>query len=72
MIPLHIYTSGLDFFLEGELDYVRILNGVLPDDIRVLGWCHAPLNFSARFVVFSYLSIHDLSVFLLLLVAATF
>ncbi|KAD4584765.1 hypothetical protein E3N88_22366 [Mikania micrantha] len=34
---------------EGELDYVRILNGVLPDDIRVLGWRHAPANFSARF-----------------------
>ncbi|KAM0009019.1 putative tRNA pseudouridine(38/39) synthase [Helianthus debilis subsp. tardiflorus] len=34
---------------EGELDYVRILNGVLPDDIRVLGWCHAPVSFSARF-----------------------
>ncbi|KAK1436396.1 hypothetical protein QVD17_02175 [Tagetes erecta] len=34
---------------EGELDYVRILNGVLPDDIRVIGWCHAPVNFSARF-----------------------
>ncbi|KAK9053762.1 hypothetical protein SSX86_024836 [Deinandra increscens subsp. villosa] len=34
---------------EGELDYVRILNGVLPDDIRVIGWCPAPVNFSARF-----------------------
>ncbi|KAI3733083.1 hypothetical protein L1987_64300 [Smallanthus sonchifolius] len=34
---------------EEELDYVRILNGVLPDDIRVIGWCHAPVNFSARF-----------------------
>ncbi|XP_071716433.1 uncharacterized protein [Rutidosis leptorrhynchoides] len=32
---------------EGELDYVRILNGVLPDDIRVIGWCPAPVNFSA-------------------------
>ncbi|XP_024972274.1 tRNA pseudouridine(38/39) synthase [Cynara cardunculus var. scolymus] len=34
---------------EGELDYVRILNGVLPDDIRVIGWSPAPVNFSARF-----------------------
>nr|XP_043636860.1 tRNA pseudouridine(38/39) synthase [Erigeron canadensis] len=34
---------------EGELDYVKILNGVLPDDIRVIGWCPAPANFSARF-----------------------
>ncbi|KAI7729810.1 hypothetical protein M8C21_003806 [Ambrosia artemisiifolia] len=32
-----------------ELDYVKILNGVLPDDIRVIGWCPAPVNFSARF-----------------------
>ncbi|KAI3513637.1 hypothetical protein L1887_20974 [Cichorium endivia] len=34
---------------EEELDYVRILNGVLPNDIRVMGWCPAPVNFSARF-----------------------
>lgn len=34
---------------EGELDYVRILNGALPNDIRVMGWCPAPINFSARF-----------------------
>ncbi|XP_076940994.1 uncharacterized protein LOC143610386 [Bidens hawaiensis] len=34
---------------DGELDYVKILNGVLPDDIRVIGWCYVPFNFSARF-----------------------
>ncbi|XP_052621049.1 uncharacterized protein LOC122194785 [Lactuca sativa] len=34
---------------EEELDYVRILNGALPNDIRVMGWCPAPDNFSARF-----------------------
>ncbi|KAL4559073.1 hypothetical protein LXL04_031206 [Taraxacum kok-saghyz] len=34
---------------EEELDYVRILNGALPNDIRVMGWCPAPHNFSARF-----------------------
>ncbi|PWA96041.1 pseudouridine synthase family protein [Artemisia annua] len=34
---------------EEELDYVRILNGVLPNDIRVMGWCPVPVNFSARF-----------------------
>nr|KAJ0225625.1 hypothetical protein LSAT_V11C100002580 [Lactuca sativa] len=32
---------------EEELDYVRILNGALPNDIRVMGWCPAPDNFSA-------------------------
>ncbi|KAJ9547441.1 hypothetical protein OSB04_019984 [Centaurea solstitialis] len=31
----------------GDLDYVRILNGVLSDDIRVIGWCPALINFSA-------------------------
>ncbi|KAL6209383.1 hypothetical protein ACLB2K_020325 [Fragaria x ananassa] len=34
---------------EGEIDYVRVLNRALPDDIRVFGWCPVPLGFSARF-----------------------
>ncbi|XP_040365109.1 tRNA pseudouridine(38/39) synthase isoform X2 [Rosa chinensis] len=34
---------------EGEIDYVRVLNRVLPDDIRVFGWYPVPLGFSARF-----------------------
>ncbi|KAK7556072.1 pseudouridylate synthase-like protein 3 [Phyllosticta citricarpa] len=33
-----------------ELPYTRMLNGVLPPDIRVLAWCpNPPANFSARF-----------------------
>lgn len=35
--------------LSGELDYVGILNKVLPPDIRVLSWCPVDLDFSARF-----------------------
>ncbi|PON48963.1 Pseudouridine synthase [Parasponia andersonii] len=34
---------------EGEIDYVRVLNRVLPNDIRVLCWCPVPIGFSARF-----------------------
>ncbi|XP_057427477.1 uncharacterized protein LOC130720797 [Lotus japonicus] len=34
---------------EGEIDYVRVLNRVLPNDIRILGWCPAPVDFHARF-----------------------
>lgn len=34
---------------EGEIDYVRVLNGVLPKDIRIVGWCPVPSDFSARF-----------------------
>ncbi|XP_034227800.1 tRNA pseudouridine(38/39) synthase isoform X4 [Prunus dulcis] len=34
---------------EGEIDYVRVLNRALPDDIRVFGWCPVPLGFNARF-----------------------
>ncbi|KAK9269832.1 hypothetical protein L1049_025405 [Liquidambar formosana] len=34
----------------GEIDYVKVLNRVLPNDIRVLGWCPAPIGFNARFV----------------------
>jgi len=32
-----------------ELDYVRILNAVLPSTIRVIAWQPVPLSFSARF-----------------------
>ncbi|BBH09006.1 Pseudouridine synthase family protein [Prunus dulcis] len=32
---------------EGEIDYVRVLNRALPDDIRVFGWCPVPLGFNA-------------------------
>ncbi|CAN8003847.1 unnamed protein product [Ixodes hexagonus] len=32
-----------------ELDYVKILNGVLPPEIRVLAWAPAEPSFSARF-----------------------
>ncbi|KAL5776525.1 hypothetical protein ACOSP7_009451 [Xanthoceras sorbifolium] len=35
--------------VEGEIDYVRVLNRVLPKDIRILGWCPVPIDFSARF-----------------------
>ncbi|XP_049849444.1 tRNA pseudouridine(38/39) synthase-like [Schistocerca gregaria] len=34
---------------EEELDYVAMLNGVLPSEIRVLGWKPVPDTFSARF-----------------------
>ncbi|XP_023551062.1 tRNA pseudouridine(38/39) synthase isoform X2 [Cucurbita pepo subsp. pepo] len=34
---------------DGEIDYVRVMNRVLPNDIRVLGWCTVPVGFSARF-----------------------
>ncbi|WCJ44019.1 hypothetical protein M5689_024715 [Euphorbia peplus] len=33
----------------GEIDYVRVLNGVLPNDIRILGWSPVSRDFSARF-----------------------
>jgi tRNA pseudouridine38/39 synthase len=32
-----------------ELDYPKILNGVLPSSIRILGWCPVSSQFSARF-----------------------
>lgn len=34
---------------EREIDYVRILNKELPKDIRVMGWCPVPVDFSSRF-----------------------
>ncbi|KAK9216409.1 hypothetical protein WN944_008418 [Citrus x changshan-huyou] len=35
--------------IEDEIDYVRVLNRVLPKDIRVIGWSPAPTDFSASF-----------------------
>lgn len=35
--------------LEGEIDYVRVINRELPSDIRILGWCPVPVDFHARF-----------------------
>jgi len=32
-----------------EYDYARILNNILPQSIRVLGWCPVSTKFSARF-----------------------
>ncbi|XP_058764063.1 uncharacterized protein LOC131637490 isoform X2 [Vicia villosa] len=44
--------SSEEFVFEeklGELDYVRVINRELPNDIRVLGWCPVPVDFHARF-----------------------
>ncbi|CAM0873442.1 unnamed protein product [Alopecurus aequalis] len=32
-----------------EIDYVRVLNKILPPDIRVIGWCPVAADFLARF-----------------------
>ncbi|XP_062215466.1 uncharacterized protein LOC133916019 isoform X2 [Phragmites australis] len=32
-----------------EIDYVKVLNRILPRDIRVIGWCPVPADFHARF-----------------------
>lgn len=56
VIALHVRstaTQGVGLVRPGAggepLNYARILNGVLPPDIRVVGWCPVPLDFSARF-----------------------
>ncbi|ONL98527.1 tRNA pseudouridine(38/39) synthase [Zea mays] len=36
-----------------EIDYVKVLNRILPRDIRVLGWCPVPADFHARFTCLS-------------------
>ncbi|XP_072059726.1 uncharacterized protein [Arachis hypogaea] len=40
---------ALESQYEREIDYVRVLNRVLPNDIRIMGWCPVPVNFHARF-----------------------
>ena len=43
-------TSFLKETDKDEIDYVNILNRLLPDNIMVLGWCPAPsFDFKARF-----------------------
>ncbi|WOL12473.1 tRNA pseudouridine(38/39) synthase isoform X2 [Canna indica] len=44
-------TENKTTVIEGkrEIDYVRVLNRVLPGDIRVVGWCPVPLDFHSRF-----------------------
>jgi hypothetical protein len=37
--------------IEAEMDYPRILNKALPEEIRVLGWTPVPDTFNARQVV---------------------
>jgi tRNA U38,U39,U40 pseudouridine synthase TruA len=37
----------------GEMDYVRVLNRVLPADIRVISWAPVPPEWSARFAASS-------------------
>uniref|UniRef100_J3LP99 tRNA pseudouridine synthase n=1 Tax=Oryza brachyantha TaxID=4533 RepID=J3LP99_ORYBR len=34
---------------ESEIDYVKVLNRILPHDIRVIGWCPVAADFLARF-----------------------
>ena len=35
--------------IRDEIPYCQVLNRLLPPDIRMLAWCPAPLDFSARF-----------------------
>ena len=44
--PDDVYDWSLD---SADLDYVALLNRVLPEDIRVLSWAPVGLDFSARF-----------------------
>ena len=37
--------------VEKEMDYAKILNNVLPSDIRVTAWAPVELNFDARYLL---------------------
>uniref|UniRef100_A0A0E0KED6 Pseudouridine synthase I TruA alpha/beta domain-containing protein n=1 Tax=Oryza punctata TaxID=4537 RepID=A0A0E0KED6_ORYPU len=46
----NIKDAGLDVLdNESEIDYVKVLNRILPHDIRVIGWCPVAADFLARF-----------------------
>lgn len=44
-----VYDSNRAKHTNIELDYVAILNRVLPKEIRVIGWAPVEEKFSARF-----------------------
>ena len=35
--------------LDNEINYVKLLNGVLPEEIRAISWCPVDETFSSRF-----------------------
>lgn len=45
----NLKTDEIDIKVEDELPYCKMLNGVLPKDIRALAWCPVEEEFSARF-----------------------
>ncbi|KAI5654648.1 hypothetical protein M9H77_31835 [Catharanthus roseus] len=49
VIALFLRSKQMETSGREEIDYVGILNKVLPNDIRVMGWCPAPNDLSARF-----------------------
>lgn len=46
MISLTVRSTGED---SNELLYCKMLNSVLPKDIRIIAWCPVNESFSARF-----------------------
>ena len=44
MILKHWFLS-----IENEINYVKLLNGVLPDEIRAISWSPVSSDMSARF-----------------------
>ena len=43
-----------EVMVEAEMDYPRILNKALPEEIRVLGWTPVPDTFNARQVALHF------------------
>jgi len=55
LASLAIILCHTKIFLSTEIDYVKVLNRILPRDIRVLGWCPVPEDFHARLAMFHVL-----------------
>ncbi|XP_020575454.1 tRNA pseudouridine(38/39) synthase isoform X2 [Phalaenopsis equestris] len=49
VISLYLRSNGKEVEGGEEINYVMVLNRVLPKDIRVIGWAPISLEFSARF-----------------------
>ena len=48
-VPEHVDVSAKNKATGSELPYVKMLNRVLPQDIRILDWAPVAEGFSARF-----------------------
>ena len=55
VVLVYTYMYSFNYLMTGdtstELPYLKMMNNVLPPEIRVLAWCPVTADFSARYTV---------------------